>query len=156
MTGTFRIRSTGFSGNAKVSIVATFKPASFLDYIYFTQLETSDPVTYGNEATVKGAYEQCTSTYQQGRYNKPIPNSGGEYCDKISFVSGDTIKGPMHTNDAFAICGNPTFGRSPADPIEVSAPAPGWYSTCEGSKPNFTGTYMTSAPVLTPHRTNSS
>ena len=32
---------------AKVSIVATFKPASFLDYVYFTQRETSDPVTYG-------------------------------------------------------------------------------------------------------------
>ena len=75
--------------NRKVSIVATFKRASFLDYMYFTQLETSDPVTYGNEATVKGAYEQCTLTYEQGRYNKPIPNSGGEYCDKISFVTDD-------------------------------------------------------------------
>ncbi len=43
MAGSFRIRSTGFSGKTKVSIVATFKPASFLDYMYFTQLETSDP-----------------------------------------------------------------------------------------------------------------
>ena len=49
LKGTFRIRSTGFSGNAKSSIIATFKPASFLDYVYFTQLETSDPVTYGTE-----------------------------------------------------------------------------------------------------------
>ncbi len=106
MAGSFRIRSTGFYENDKVSIVATFKRASFLDYMYFTQLETSDPVTYENEATVKGAYEQCTLTYEQGRYNKPIPNSGGEYCDKISFVSADTINGPVHTNDAFAICGN--------------------------------------------------
>ena len=45
--GTFRIRSTGFSGTEKQSIVATFKQATFLDYVYFTQLETSDPVTYG-------------------------------------------------------------------------------------------------------------
>ncbi len=44
----FRIRSTGYSGNEDVSIVATFKRASFLDYVYFTQLETSDPVTYGS------------------------------------------------------------------------------------------------------------
>ena len=41
MAGSFRIRSTGFAGKAKVSIVATFKPPSFLDYVYFTQLETS-------------------------------------------------------------------------------------------------------------------
>jgi type II secretory pathway pseudopilin PulG len=58
MAGSFRIRSTGYYENSTVSIVATFKRASFLDYMYFTQLETSDPVTYGNEATVKGAYEQ--------------------------------------------------------------------------------------------------
>ena len=45
--GTFRIRSTGFAGKPRSSIVATFKPASFLDYVYFTQLETLDPVTYG-------------------------------------------------------------------------------------------------------------
>lgn len=41
MKGTFRIRSTGFAGNVSVPITATFKPASFLDYVYFTQLETS-------------------------------------------------------------------------------------------------------------------
>ena len=49
LKGTFRIRSTGFAGDAKESIVATFKPASFLDYVYFTQRETSDPVTYGTD-----------------------------------------------------------------------------------------------------------
>ncbi len=153
--GSFRIRSNGFDENNKVSLIATFKRASFLDYMYFTQLETSDPVTYGNEATVKGAYEQCTLTYQQGRYEKPIPNSGGEFCDKISFISADTIKGPLHTNDSLAICGNPTFGRSAADMIEVSASSPGWFSTCNGSKPTFTGTYITGAPVLTPPPSNS-
>ena len=42
-TGSFRIRSTGFAGNTKQSLVATFKRASLLDYIYFTQLETSRP-----------------------------------------------------------------------------------------------------------------
>ena len=44
--GTFRIRSIGYSGNTKQAIVASYKQASFLDYVYFTQLETSDPVTY--------------------------------------------------------------------------------------------------------------
>ena len=47
LPGSFRIRSTGYAGTTHVSVVATFKKASFLDYMYFTQLETSDPVTYG-------------------------------------------------------------------------------------------------------------
>jgi hypothetical protein len=158
MTGSFRIRSTGFAGNTRVSIVATFKRASFLDYMYFTQLETSDPVTYGppsgNEATVEGAYKQCTLTWQQGRYNSPIPNSGGRFCNKISFISGDSINGPLHSNDGLAICGEPNFGRTSDDMIEVSASSPGWFSTCGGSNPRFTGTYVTGAPVLTPPPSN--
>jgi hypothetical protein len=44
--GTFSIRSTGFSNNVKRSIVATFRRRSFLDYLYFTDMETSDPAWY--------------------------------------------------------------------------------------------------------------
>ena len=88
--GTFRIRSTGYAGDSKQSIVATWKRRSFLDYIYFTQLETSDPVTYGDPATVAGAYTQCTKKigpiWSQGRYGAPIPGSGGDYCVVIQFA----------------------------------------------------------------------
>ena len=157
--GTFRIRSTGYAGNAEQRIVATYKRASFLDYVYFTQLETSDPVTYPDAATIAGAYTQCTKTIEQGRLNAPIPNSGGDYCDVISFIDGERIDGPFHTNDAFTVCGNPVFGRSAADAIEVSAPPRGWYASsgwgCFGSQPDFVGTYQTLAPVLTPPPTNS-
>ncbi len=164
LKGTFRIRATGFSGDADESIVATFKPASFLDYVYFTQRETSDPVTYGSEAEIAGAYVQCSKTIQEGRYTATIPNSGGDYCDVISFVSGDSINGPMHTNDAFVICGSPTLGRTDTDPIEVSAPPTGWYETedvphsgssCSGSNKNFKGTFTANSAVLTPPPTNS-
>ncbi len=161
MKGTFRVRATGYSGKSSASVTATFKPASFLDYVYFTQLETSDPVTYGSEAAIKGAYEQCTKTIEGGRYTERIPGTY-QYCDTISFVSGDNIKGPMHTNDAFVICGRPTLGRSANDPIEVSSSAPGWYSTkeiesahyyCTG-EPDFAGTFRTNSPVLLPPSTN--
>jgi hypothetical protein len=167
-SGTFRIRSTGFvncapnqtsGGNCVTQrIVATFKRASFLDYVYFTQLETSDPVTYGNTTTINGAYQQCTKTIAQGRYNAPIPNSGGQYCDVISFIDGEQINGPVHTNDALVICGRPTFGRTASDPIEVSSPPKGWFSNCSSwsDQPIFKGTFITNAPVLTPPPTNTS
>lgn len=160
--GTFRVRSTGFVGKAKVSITAMFRPSSFLDYVYFTQLETSDPATYGSEAAIKGAYEQCSKTLLEGRNNAKIPNSEGQYCRVISFVSGDSINGPLHTNDSLVICGKPVFGRTPSDAVEVSAPPKGWYQTSEvphsGSSctgtPTFTGTYLTSSPALIPPATN--
>ncbi len=165
LKGTFRIRSTGFDRGVERSIIATFKPASFLDYVYFTQYETSDPVTYGNEETIKGAYEQCEKTIAEGRYNATIPNSGGKYCDAISFVSEDFINGPMHTNDAFVICGTPTLGGSAADPVEVGGPPVGWFSTsnsalhsgsnCNGSEKNFLGTLTANSAILKPPPTNS-
>ncbi|HEX4732721.1 MAG TPA: type II secretion system protein [Solirubrobacterales bacterium] len=191
MKGTFRVRATGFSGTSQVSVTGTFKPASFLDYVYFTQLETSDPVTYGYEELVKAAGRQCIKTIHEGRYEAALTNASGsylnakgevltnkngeyvnsknergslQYCDTISFVGGDNIKGPMHTNDAFVICESPTLGRTASDPIEVSAPEPGWYSTrqistsgsnCTGHNTNFKGTFRVNSPVLIPPETNS-
>jgi type II secretory pathway pseudopilin PulG len=161
LKGTFRIRSNGYAGEAHASIVATFKPASFLDYVYFTQLETSDPVTYGSTKLIEAAEKQCSKTMRDGRYIAPI--EGSKYCDVISFKTGDFINGPMHTNDAFAICGSPTLGGSAADPVEVSGPPPGWFSTgeishsgssCNGSSKNFQGTLTANSAVLTPPPTN--
>ena len=68
--GTFRIRATGYYGGAQQRLVAQFKRASFLDYVYFTQLETSDPVTYPDAATIAGAYTQCTNCLL---YTSPSP-----------------------------------------------------------------------------------
>ncbi len=150
MKGTFRVRSTGFAGDAHVAITATFKPASFLDYVYFTQLETSDPVTYGHRRTRASRPPKSSAKRRSEKAAMrriPRKRRPARYCDTISFVGGDNIKGPMHTNDAFVICGSPTLGRSPSDPIEVSAPPKGWYSSNDSS---LTGnpTARTSNPEL--------
>jgi hypothetical protein len=154
-TGSFRIRSTGYAGNAKASVVATYKRASLLDYIYFTQLETFDPVTYWTQTMINGAYIQCTKFRREGRQSQNIPGTS-QKCLEINFVSGDKIDGPLHTNDNLLICGSPTFGRSPADVIEVSDSAPGYQknSSCSGNNPQFVGPLVTTAPVLTPPPTN--
>ena len=160
--GTFRIRSTGFVGDTKQSVVATFKRAAFLDYVYFTQLETSDPVTYGfanPSAALNGAYSQCGKFRRDGRESAPIPNSGGEFCDRIVFADDDAINGPLHTNDDLLVCGSPDFGRDSTDVIEVSSPPQGWLDGgCGGggANPNFIGPFTTNAPVLTPPATNGS
>jgi type II secretory pathway pseudopilin PulG len=156
-TGSFRIRSTGYAGKAKVSAVATYKRASFLDYVYFTQLETLDPVTYWTQPMIEGAYTQCTKFYREGRANQNIPGTS-QPCLEINFASGDEIKGPLHTNDELLICGTPKFGRSAADTIEVGAPPQGWRANpnpiCGEDKPTFVGPFVTTAPVLKPPATN--
>jgi hypothetical protein len=166
LKGTFRIRSTGFVGDSEVSIVATFKPATFLDYVYFTQRETLDPVSYGYanpSSQLNGVNSQCSKTFDEGRMSSTIPSAGG-YCVVISFVDGDSINGPMHTNDAFVFCGKPTLGRGPADPVEVSGPPKGWFQTrdvpnsgsgCSGNSTNVKGTYVANSPVIMPPPSNS-
>jgi hypothetical protein len=155
--GTFRIRSNGYAGDATRSIVATFKQASFLDYVYFTQLETSDPVTYGfaNPSTqLDGAYSQCTKFRRDGRELVNIPGTT-QKCDQIVFIGGDNLKGPVHTNEDLATCNSPTFGRSASDRTEVSAPPVGWLrgNGCSGT-PNFIGPLVTNAPILIPKANN--
>lgn len=156
--GSFRIRSTGYAEGTSVPIVASFKRPSFLDYVYFTQLETLDPIAYGypNPSTaLSGAYSQCELTWEQGRENSKISGTN-EYCATISFITGDAIEGPLHTNDSLSICGSPRFGRTATDMIEIGGKSPGWYQEgCSGSNPKFTGTKITSAPVLVPPESNS-
>jgi Flp pilus assembly pilin Flp len=164
--GTFRIRSTGYAGEVERAIVATLKRASFLDYIYFTQFETSDPVTFADEDWLEAANIQCGRTIRDGRYLNSIPGSGGEYCNVISFIGGEQIRGPLHTNDALVACGSPTFGRGPSDVIEVSSPPTGWYAgtnsvlgpnrpnSCPNTNPTFLGDFIRNAPVLTPPPSN--
>jgi hypothetical protein len=45
-TNTFSIRSTGISRKVHRTIVATFRRRGFLDYLYYTDLETADPAFY--------------------------------------------------------------------------------------------------------------
>jgi len=189
-SGTFSIRSTGFSNGVKRKIVATFRRRSFLDYLYFTDMETSDPVWYvlstngyptesgtGTKASnfvasnhpdlLSWAASSCPRYWRNGRSNQHYPVSpdtaweeqvNGTWtnfktttvgCNEIQFVGGDTIQGPLHTNDDILVCNSPTFGRGPQDNIEVSGT--GWRqnSGCSG-QPNILGTWKPNSPVLTP------
>ena len=183
--GTFRIRATGCAnsrstttcvGGAKRSIVVTFRRRGFLDYLWFTDYETSDAVWYdvdvNGRATrisssnplnlVDWAAANCnTRWWRDGRgslgYNGQVWNPGtnswnsySDNCSEIQFANADVLAGPFHTNDSILTCGSPDFGRTNQDSVEVSGPTPGWRSAggCSGS-PNFIGKWSTSAPLLT-------
>jgi type II secretory pathway pseudopilin PulG len=153
-SGTFRIRSTGYSHGVQRTIVATFRRRSFVDFIYYTIYETLDPSAYASASDRTAAASACDIYWRDGR--QP-PSGTRKYCAQIFFASGDTINGPLHTEDQLAICGSPTFGRSSQDAVEVVAPPPGYSnqgnSGC-ANNPVFKGTYTAGADSIQPPPTN--
>ncbi len=118
--GTIAISSTGRVGNAARTVRASLRRRSFLDYLYFTDYETVDPALYtGSPFTPAQAQTYCALHYYGGFGNQRDEpsrsdfnfdsDSNGKYCADIVFVAADKINGPMHTNDAFMVCGTPEF-----------------------------------------------
>jgi Tfp pilus assembly protein PilX len=133
--GTLRIRATGRANGKYRSIIGTFRRQGFVDYIYFTQWETQDPI-------ISGA-SNC---------DKPRSQRGSG-CVVIQFQNADKIQGPLHTNDeSIVTCGSPTFGRvGKQDGWEIAGASPGYVGAagCGTSTPVFNGPKTTPAGTLT-------
>ncbi len=146
-TGTFRIESTGYSGNAERTLVATFKNADFVSFVWYTKYETGDPSLYGEPPGSEPArYTQCGQFYGE-RPGSPC----GEFDNY--FITGESVKGPMHTEDHAGICGTPVFGRNSSDRIEFRSEgfhdALGYSSeACGGTaEPTFAGSHILPSEV---------
>ena len=98
--GRILLTSTGRVRGVQRTIRAALRRRNFLDYLYLTNFESLDPQSghYSDPAT---AAAQCSLYWWQGRPTSP--------CVRISFASGDTINGPLHTNDTISVNGTPTF-----------------------------------------------
>ena len=125
-TGAFQIRVTGRvrqggRTEGKRSLIATFKRTSFLEFLYFTDYETSDPIvkeiqTYGKITRPRVGYtpdrpapslpvwasENCDSYYRDGR-------------DALRWYRGDDQDNPRdgNLNDDGAIYWPDADGRNP-------------------------------------------
>lgn len=144
-SGAFRIRSSGRENGIVRSTVTTLRRRGFLDFIYFTNFETTDPAAYDPED--RAAAEQYCAFMRAQRNRAPAGQPPGG-CVRIQFRGNDSINGPFHTNDDILTCGATTFGRSPSDLIEISGPAPGWDDVCSGGSPNFKGTLVSGAETI--------
>jgi hypothetical protein len=141
-TGGFKIRSTGrprAGSKLRRTLVAQFRRKSFLDFLYFTDFETVDPLAYDAGDQVRAGNE-CANKYRAGRTT---------WCDEIQFADSDAINGPFHTNDDILTCGTPIFGRNSADPVEFMAPPPGWKALTSADGCNFGGAPTFNGPVRT-------
>jgi hypothetical protein len=110
--GIIRLRSTGRVGKSTRTMETTIRRRGFLDYLYFTNYETLDPAAYPttqSSLTRAQADAQCRKWWYSGRSfttGKSVPSAN---CLDINFSTGDVVNGPLHTNDAFLVCGSPQF-----------------------------------------------
>jgi hypothetical protein len=99
--GVVRVRVTGKAGGVTRSIVADLKGDGFVDYLYFTDYESSDPTITGetqDNDTSKLCIPQHYST-DASLYNS------GVACAPVRFTENDLLTGPVRTNDTFMLCG---------------------------------------------------
>ena len=98
--GIIQVVSTGRVRGVQRTVRASLRRRGFLDYLYLTDYESLDPQSgyYSDPAT---ATAQCSRYWWAGR------PSGT--CVRISFVTGDTINGPLHSNDTLSINASPRF-----------------------------------------------
>ncbi len=123
LTGTFSIMSTGkYRGHTR-SIIATFKRKGFVDFLWFTNFETADPITYQ-------PVDQANAIANCQQFNRAVPATPGHpatpgrpsFCHDQTFPGFDSMLGPMHTNDRFLTCNQPVFGATANDVIESVDP----------------------------------
>ena len=171
-----RIRVTGRVPTAKGmdyrSLIGAVKRDGFLDFLYFTDYETSDAVWYalstsgrptgGPQGDVIGwAAANCNTTYYyngrgslrwNGKYTDTNTTAPQVSCSQIQFADNDVVAGPLHTNDDLYTCNNPTFGRTVQDRIESGD---GYRTACGASEaPNFKGTFLTKQKAIGMPATN--
>lgn len=142
--GRIRITSTGRVRNSERTVFATLRRRSFLDYLYFTDLETRDPALYtggSSEFSSTEAGLRCNKYYYAGRdvqgRNDYVGDTDTKNCIDINFASADNINGPLHSNDAMLMCGSPNFNGDTSTSWDTSAPRYRVNGACSGGPPDF-------------------
>jgi hypothetical protein len=129
--GIIKLRVTGRVGKSTRSVETTIRRRGFLDYLYFTSYETLDPAAYPttqSSLTRAQADAQCRTWWYSGRSSN---------CLDINFASGDVINGPLHTNDAFLVCGNPQFKGPTTSSYQTTGTRYRVNSSCGSASPSF-------------------
>ena len=140
-SGSFRIKSTGTSGNPAVSrtIVAQYKPPSFLDYVYYTDYETLDP------AAITGDPSDCARHYS----DQPRPRQRLRRPDQLHHRRLDQ-RPAAQRGHALDLRQPGASGAPVADQIQAPALHQRERRQRCSNSPTMTGTYNAHATSITP------
>lgn len=120
-TGKVRLRVTGKADDTTRTIVVDLRGDGFVNYLWFTNYESQDPSLTGE--TVTGGSARCTSAHRN--------DSGwsqASSCNPVQFAAGDTLDGPVRTNDVITACGA-TFNST----VQDTGPAGFFYTSADTS-----------------------
>lgn len=142
--GILHLRSTGRVGDVTRSIVADLKQTGFIDYLYFTNYETLDPL-YAGITDVDSAGKSVCERYAYSSPSRP------SQCQEIQFGSSDVFSGPVRTNDRMVICRS-KFLKG----VQTASTTNPLYKTVSGcSAPQFpNGNTVEAAPPIDMPQTN--
>lgn len=117
-SGFVRVISTGLVGDQTRTVEALLRREGFLDYVYFTDHEVTDPHQRFGPGTVRDNNEAICS-----QHRPDLPRGwGNNQCGAIPFPYLDVIDGPLRTNDNILVrpCrdGGPIF----EGPVIVGTP----------------------------------
>jgi hypothetical protein len=148
-TGKVRLRVTGKADNATRTLVVDLRGDGFVNYLYFTNYESQDPSLTGE--TVTGGSARCTSAHRNdSNWNQTTS------CNAVQFASGDTLDGPVRTNDVITACGatfNSTVQDTGAAGFFYTSKETAISSACRTST-KFNGGPITTAGTLPMPSTN--
>ena len=107
LDGSIDITSSGRVDDAVRTVQASVRPRHFLDFLYFTDYETIDPIVYPILYGISESWanDNCVK-YKFGSPPRDDDSGPGSYCRDIQFAAGDVIKGPLHSNDAILVGAN--------------------------------------------------
>ncbi len=101
--GNLVVEATGRVGSRTRTLKAAVRRSGFVDYVYFTDFDTQDPVEYPLTATAPALNRSQAMSLCADYWGVRDSN-----CTNISFTS-DTITGPVHSNDTMLICNDVKF-----------------------------------------------
>ncbi len=149
--GLVRLQVTGRSGpsagrQVSRTLTANLRTKGFLSFIYLSDIEVTDPGIAGTTGNAA-----CYKYYYQGR------SGTGGGCGEIQWTGGDTVHGPLHSNDALQINGAVNYTPQtetscPATTVSgntytCSPPKTWWGTAAAGSLANAP---HYSAPIILP------
>jgi hypothetical protein len=125
--GVVEVTSTGRVGNTTRTLQVGVGRGGSTQFLYYTDHEDADP---DNEAVYpSGMPARCAEYWWDGR------ESNGSGCVEITFVGGDVLDGPVHTNDTpLTSSGTPKVKFLQG--METSDPA------CKAAVPGQPATYV--------------
>lgn len=95
-------RITGTEQDSTRTLQVTLRRGGFGEFLYYTVYETKDPADYPDPSD-----KIDCARYAWGNPKRP----GSSTCTTIAFAGGDSINGPLHTNDTMLI--RDTSGKGP-------------------------------------------